>query len=89
MPTNPKPSADRPEGDRIAKLLARAGVASRREIERMIADKRITLNGTPVETRWPGDDLFRAGQCPAQGYAAIDAHRAARFEHRRPVAAHQ
>ena len=50
MPTNPDKSADRPEGDRIAKLLARAGVASRREIERMIADKRITLNGTPVET---------------------------------------
>ena len=50
MPTNPKKSDDRPEGDRIAKLLARAGVASRREIERMIADKRITLNGKPVET---------------------------------------
>ena len=50
MPTNPDKSADRPEGDRIAKLLARAGVASRREIERMIADKRITLNGKPVET---------------------------------------
>jgi len=50
MPTNPVKSADRPEGDRIAKLLARAGVASRREIERMIADKRITLHGKPVET---------------------------------------
>ena len=50
MPTNPKKSDDRPEGDRIAKLLARAGVASRREIERMIADKRITLDGKPVET---------------------------------------
>lgn len=50
MPTNPPQTEDRPEGDRIAKLLARAGVASRREIERMIADKRITLNGKPVET---------------------------------------
>jgi 23S rRNA pseudouridine2605 synthase len=30
---------------RIAKLLARAGVASRREIERMIAEGRIALNG--------------------------------------------
>jgi 23S rRNA pseudouridine2605 synthase len=50
MPTNPKKSDDRPEGDRIAKLLARAGIASRREIERMIADKRISLNGKPVET---------------------------------------
>ena len=49
MPQTPR-SDDRPEGDRIAKLLARAGVASRREIERMIADKRITLDGKPVET---------------------------------------
>ncbi|QZH74454.1 MAG: rRNA pseudouridine synthase [Erythrobacter sp.] len=38
-----KPEGDRPEGDRIAKLLARAGVASRREIERMIEDKRIKI----------------------------------------------
>ncbi len=50
MPTNPKQSEDRPEGDRIAKLLARAGVASRREIERMIGDGRITLHGKIVET---------------------------------------
>lgn len=35
---------------RIAKLLARAGVASRREIERMIADGRIALNGTTIDT---------------------------------------
>lgn len=50
MPTNPKQSEDRPEGDRIAKLLARAGIASRREIERMIADGRIAIDGKPVET---------------------------------------
>ena len=43
-------SEDRPEGDRIAKLLARAGVASRREVERMIADGRIALHGKQVET---------------------------------------
>ncbi len=35
---------------RIAKLLARAGVASRRDIERMIAEGRIKLNGTLVDT---------------------------------------
>jgi 23S rRNA pseudouridine2605 synthase len=43
-------SANRPEGERIAKLLARAGVASRREVERMIADGRVALNGTKLET---------------------------------------
>jgi 23S rRNA pseudouridine2605 synthase len=30
---------------RIAKLLARAGIASRREVERMIAEGRVALNG--------------------------------------------
>ncbi len=46
-----KGALERADGEeRIAKLLARAGVASRREIERMIADGRITLNGEKVET---------------------------------------
>ena len=46
-----KGALERDEGEeRIAKLLARAGVASRREIERMIADGRITLNGEKIET---------------------------------------
>ena len=44
------PASDRPEGERIAKLLARAGVASRREVERMIADRRVALNGAVLET---------------------------------------
>jgi 23S rRNA pseudouridine2605 synthase len=35
---------------RIAKLLARAGIASRREIERMIAEGRIALNGEKITT---------------------------------------
>jgi 23S rRNA pseudouridine2605 synthase len=42
--------SSRPEGERIAKLLARAGVASRREVERMIADGRIALNGEKLTT---------------------------------------
>jgi 23S rRNA pseudouridine2605 synthase len=43
-------SPERPEGERIAKLLARAGIASRREVERMIAEGRIALNGVKLET---------------------------------------
>jgi len=50
MPKASPQSTDRPEGDRIAKLLARAGVASRREVERMIADGRIAIHGKSVET---------------------------------------
>ncbi|MEH6789509.1 pseudouridine synthase [Parasphingorhabdus sp.] len=49
-PAAPKPPAgDAREGQRIAKLLARAGVASRREIERMIEAGRVALNGELVE----------------------------------------
>mgnify|MGYP006144446679 CR=1 FL=1 len=39
-----------PETQRIAKLLARAGIASRREIERMIAEGRIALDGKVLDT---------------------------------------
>jgi 23S rRNA pseudouridine2605 synthase len=35
---------------RIAKLLARAGIASRREIERMIVEGRIALEGAVIDT---------------------------------------
>jgi len=38
------------ELQRIAKLLARAGVASRREVERMIGEGRVAIAGKPVET---------------------------------------
>ena len=38
------------EGERIAKLLARAGVASRRDVERMIEDGRVSINDEKVLT---------------------------------------
>ena len=45
------PPPPRDEGpQRIAKLLARAGVASRRDVERMIAGGRIALNGEVLTT---------------------------------------
>lgn len=38
------------EPQRIAKLLARAGIASRRDVERMIADGRIARDGVLIDT---------------------------------------
>ncbi len=45
-----KPAGATPEGDRIAKVLARAGVASRREAERMIAAGRVAVDGTTIDS---------------------------------------
>ena len=41
---------DGARGERIAKWLARAGVASRRDAEKLVAEGRIRLNGEVVET---------------------------------------
>ncbi|WP_419722981.1 pseudouridine synthase [Sphingobium aquiterrae] len=51
---NPHPAhaaaAEGKEPQRIAKLLARAGIASRREVERMITEGRVALNGDILTT---------------------------------------
>jgi 23S rRNA pseudouridine2605 synthase len=48
VPAAPQPREG--SAQRIAKLLARAGVASRREVERMIAEGRIALHGEKLTT---------------------------------------
>ncbi|MBN9889588.1 pseudouridine synthase [Salipiger abyssi] len=47
-PARPTKDPKTPPGDRIAKVLARAGVASRREAERMIEMGRVTVNGETI-----------------------------------------
>ena len=42
-------AASSPPGDRIAKVLARAGIASRREAERMIEAGRVSVNGAIID----------------------------------------
>jgi 23S rRNA pseudouridine2605 synthase len=50
-PKRRRPAPEREEGpQRIAKLLARAGVASRREVERMIGEGRIAIDGEVLTT---------------------------------------
>lgn len=43
-------AAATPEGERIAKVLARRGVASRRSAETMIAEGRVSVNGTVIDS---------------------------------------
>ena len=38
------------KGERIAKRIARAGICSRRDAEKLIAEGRVSLNGEPVAT---------------------------------------
>lgn len=79
-PRKPTPrSEDRPEGDRIAKLLARAGVASRREVERMIADGRVTLEGKPVTTPATFLDSLKGISVDGKPVGQADAPRLFRF----------
>ena len=44
------PDKPTPEGDRIAKVIARAGLASRREAEAWIAAGRVSVNGKPISS---------------------------------------
>ena len=54
------------KGERIAKVIARAGVCSRRDAEKLIAEGRVTLNGkqldTPAITVTDNDKIFINGQ---------------------------
>ncbi|HJV42249.1 pseudouridine synthase [Caulobacter sp.] len=57
-------------GERVAKALARAGVASRREVERLIEAGRVSINGkvltTPAVKVAPGDFLTVDGKLVAE-----------------------
>ncbi|MCP2680335.1 rRNA pseudouridine synthase [Maricaulaceae bacterium NA33B04] len=60
------PSSSEAAGERVAKALARAGIASRREAERLIEAGRVALNGktltSPAVKVMPGDELTFDGQ---------------------------
>src|SRR4051812_36407018 len=49
-PAQGAPEGESQAGERISKFISRAGVASRRDVERMIEEGRISLNGQTVTT---------------------------------------
>ena len=57
------------EDERIAKVIARAGLCSRRDAERWIADGRVSVNGkmldTPAFTVGPDDRIIVDGRAVA------------------------
>jgi len=82
----PGPQGQAPDdasGERVAKALARAGVASRRDVERLIGAGRVALNGqvltTPAIKVSPGDILTVDG-------AVVDAAEPTRlFRYHKPA----
>jgi len=71
------------ESQRIAKLLARAGIASRREVERMIAEGRIAIGGKTVET--PATLLTSLHGVTVDGKAVREAAPARLFRYHKPA----
>jgi 23S rRNA pseudouridine2605 synthase len=61
----PAAEPDWSEGERIAKYLARAGVASRREVERLIEEGKVSVDGKKLTSpafKVTGKELIRVGR---------------------------
>jgi len=76
------PPSKTPDDQRIAKLLARAGIASRREVERMIAEGRIAIDGVVVET--PATLLTSLAGVTVDGNPVREAEAARLFLYHKP-----
>jgi 23S rRNA pseudouridine2605 synthase len=80
------PSADAPpdaSGDRVAKMLARAGVASRREVERLIEAGRVALNGKVLTT--PAVKVEAGDILTVDGAVVTEAEPARVFRYHKPL----
>jgi 23S rRNA pseudouridine2605 synthase len=70
-------------GDRIAKALARAGVASRREVERLIEAGRVALNGQVLTT--PAVKVEAGDILTVDGKVVNEAEPARVFRYHKPI----
>jgi 23S rRNA pseudouridine2605 synthase len=82
-PSGQARSPDSASGERIAKALARAGVASRREVERYIAEGRVALNGQVLTT--PAVKVEAGDILTVDGKVVGDAEPARLFRYHKPV----
>jgi 23S rRNA pseudouridine2605 synthase len=75
--------ADDPKkGERIAKWLARAGVASRRDAEKLIAEGKVKLNGKVVET--PATFVAAGDKVAVDGKPVAPPERTRLFRYHKP-----
>jgi 23S rRNA pseudouridine2605 synthase len=70
-------------GERIAKWLARAGIASRRDAEKLIAEGKVKLNGKPVTT--PATFIGAGDRVSVEGKPVAAAEATRLFRHHKPA----
>lgn len=75
-------SAPKVRGERIAKYLARAGIASRRDAEKLIAEGKVKHNGKTVET--PATFIAPGDRVSVEGKPVQTAERTRLFRHHKP-----
>ena len=75
--------ADAPDGIRIAKVIARAGLCSRREAERWIAEGRVSVDGAPVAT--PALRVSEASRIAVDGSALAPMKATRLWRYHKPV----
>jgi len=77
------PDADEDRGERIAKWMARAGVASRRDAERLITEGRVRLDNRVVET--PATFVRPGDLVAVDGRPVAEPQRTRLFRHHKPA----
>jgi 23S rRNA pseudouridine2605 synthase len=77
-----KDASDEDRGERIAKYLARAGIASRRDSEKLIAEGKVKLNGKVVES--PATFISPGDRVTIEGKPVQPAERTRLFRHHKP-----
>ena len=77
------PDAAAERGERIAKWMARAGVASRRDAERLIAEGRVRLDNRVVET--PATFVRPGDLVAVDGRPVAEPQRTRLFRHHKPA----
>src|SRR5262245_60762486 len=70
------------DGDRIAKVLARAGVCSRRDAERMIAEGRVAVDGKALTT--PAFKVTAGAKITVDGKPVREPERARLWRYHKP-----
>jgi 23S rRNA pseudouridine2605 synthase len=73
---------DDKRGERIAKFLARAGIASRRDAEKLIAEGKVKLNGKTVET--PATFVAAGDKVAVEGKPVAAPERTRLFRYHKP-----